>query len=205
MGQHHHPRTCLYCLRHDGGFRSVEHIVPESLGNTEKILPAGVVCDRCNHGALAHLDSVLVAFAPIAFMRLVHGIPTKRQTMPKVKFGNLEVQRDGDTIRIDERGKGAVNVGAEDALGRRFSVKVLGHKRLTPDYLRELSRSLYKILLGLVCLDHGDLAYSERFHELREIILGARSFHGYLLFWNQGGPDLGQVRISEGELFLVEI
>jgi hypothetical protein len=29
--------------------RSIEHIIPESLGNMTQILPPGVVCDGCNN------------------------------------------------------------------------------------------------------------------------------------------------------------
>lgn len=40
--------NCIFCdkLSHDS--RSVEHIVPESLGNKKFILPKGTVCDECN-------------------------------------------------------------------------------------------------------------------------------------------------------------
>ena len=37
---------CLFCRRGDGGWTSREHVIPESMGNTELILPPGVVCDR---------------------------------------------------------------------------------------------------------------------------------------------------------------
>src|ERR1700755_1925849 len=67
-------RGCLICRRSDGGFSSVEHILPESIGNTEKILPVGVVCDRCNHGPLSQIDRALGGFLPIEMMRTWHGI-----------------------------------------------------------------------------------------------------------------------------------
>src|SRR5688572_25775127 len=48
-----HPEGCLFCRRHDGGFLSEEHIFSEGLGNTDYVLPPGIVCDRCNSGPLA--------------------------------------------------------------------------------------------------------------------------------------------------------
>ncbi|MTI24549.1 HNH endonuclease [Fulvivirga kasyanovii] len=40
--------NCLFCP--DGkSFTAVEHIVPESMGNSHYILEKGVVCDACNN------------------------------------------------------------------------------------------------------------------------------------------------------------
>ncbi len=38
-------RRCLFCLEDSSSSVSVEHIVPESLGNTTILLPRGFVCD----------------------------------------------------------------------------------------------------------------------------------------------------------------
>jgi hypothetical protein len=40
--------NCIFCKVDSTGSCSVEHIIPESLGNTDYVLPPGVVCDRCN-------------------------------------------------------------------------------------------------------------------------------------------------------------
>lgn len=40
---------CIFCKSSSMGSTSEEHIVPESLGNTEHILPLGWVCDSCNN------------------------------------------------------------------------------------------------------------------------------------------------------------
>jgi hypothetical protein len=40
--------NCIFCKADSTGSCSVEHIIPESLGNTDHVLPPGVVCDRCN-------------------------------------------------------------------------------------------------------------------------------------------------------------
>ena len=36
---------CLFCKQSSTDTKSVEHVVPESLGNTKFILPLGYVCD----------------------------------------------------------------------------------------------------------------------------------------------------------------
>lgn len=65
------PR-CLYCLNNEENrtFRSVEHVFPESLGNTSIILEKGVVCDQCNNGILSQLDKTLLDFDPVALLRV---------------------------------------------------------------------------------------------------------------------------------------
>ena len=40
--------NCLFCKQNTDNSKSVEHIIPESLGNKEHILPRGLVCDNCN-------------------------------------------------------------------------------------------------------------------------------------------------------------
>ena len=39
---------CVFCKADSSQSRSVEHIIPESLGNTAHTLPRCVVCDQCN-------------------------------------------------------------------------------------------------------------------------------------------------------------
>lgn len=40
---------CIFCQNDSSESKSVEHIVPESLGNKTIILPKGFVCDKCNN------------------------------------------------------------------------------------------------------------------------------------------------------------
>lgn len=40
---------CLFCKEHSDLSISIEHIIPESLGNEDHILPPGWVCDLCNN------------------------------------------------------------------------------------------------------------------------------------------------------------
>ena len=40
---------CIFCHTDSSTSISVEHIIPESLGNKHHFLPKGYVCDECNH------------------------------------------------------------------------------------------------------------------------------------------------------------
>jgi HNH endonuclease len=39
----------------------VEHVIPESQGNTEHVLRPGVVCDKCNNHFSNHVEGSLLA------------------------------------------------------------------------------------------------------------------------------------------------
>jgi hypothetical protein len=40
---------CIFCKNDSSNSKSVEHIIPESLGNKSQILKKGIVCDGCNN------------------------------------------------------------------------------------------------------------------------------------------------------------
>ena len=40
---------CLFCKQDSSNAKSIEHVIPESLGNKKLILPLGYVCDKCNN------------------------------------------------------------------------------------------------------------------------------------------------------------
>lgn len=41
--------NCIFCKEESSNSRSIEHIIPESLGNKDHVLPPGIVCDKCNN------------------------------------------------------------------------------------------------------------------------------------------------------------
>jgi hypothetical protein len=41
--------NCIFCKEVSDTSFSVEHIIPESLGNKSHILENGIVCDKCNN------------------------------------------------------------------------------------------------------------------------------------------------------------
>lgn len=50
---------CIFC-RKGQSFKTVEHIIPESLGNVDHLLPKGVVCDACNNYFAVKVEKVLL-------------------------------------------------------------------------------------------------------------------------------------------------
>lgn len=78
---------CIWCKRSDRK-RSIEHIIPESLGcPPELILKRGEVCQKCNN-RLAHLDKAIVD--DFDFLIYMNSIPRKRGRPPEIRSrGNV--------------------------------------------------------------------------------------------------------------------
>ncbi len=173
---------CLYCLKSDKAvtFNSKEHVVPAGLGNQEIILEKGIVCDTCNNEVLSGLDSYLADFDPIKFMRSYYGVKTRKGEPVNYKNVAFEmIQKSPGELYIDasvSKGK-SFNFNQDS-----FSFNMRSNKKMTKKNVKLLARSLYKIALGIIYIDLGkEVAYSSRFDEVREIILGNRDFDGYLL------------------------
>src|SRR5215211_5978223 len=99
------PWRCIYCLATDVDFSSDEHIFGESLGNTEVILPKGLVCTPCNNRKLSQLDNYLCDFAPISVLRAVYVDRTKKGKAPRAHVGDISVTRtqDGHIKLVSQR------------------------------------------------------------------------------------------------------
>jgi hypothetical protein len=76
------PQQCIFCKSTSAAFTAVEHIVPESLGNTEHILPRGVVCDPCNNYFANKIEGPILASDFFRQARHRNGIPNKRKRIP---------------------------------------------------------------------------------------------------------------------------
>lgn len=60
---------CIFCKRNSNSSRSVEYIIPESLGNEEHVPPPGVVCDACNNSRSCSSKGKMDPSCPIVTMR----------------------------------------------------------------------------------------------------------------------------------------
>jgi hypothetical protein len=171
-------------------------VIPESLGNKGHggqppvVLPAGVVCDGCNHGRLSRLDETLVKHAPIALMRTLKGVTSKSGKLPEAKFGNA-------TLRMVERGRvrrvlfetPSRKAFVDDGQGR-IDLRMIDNRPMSPQYCRTLTRALYKMTLGFIYIDMPEVAVSELFDPVRRMILGLEEFHGHLVTRNRWHPSL---------------
>lgn len=165
---------CLLCRRRDVAFTGREHVIPESLGNIEKVLPAGVVCDRCNNQVCAPLDQALCSFMPIELMRTVLGIRSKSGRMPQVAFDNGMLRHDTPgEILLELAGRRWRSPDQRLADGRvqwSFTAKKRG---AAPDHLALVHRCLVKMALEFAWMDLGpEAAMGAAWERERRLVLG---------------------------------
>jgi hypothetical protein len=102
----------------------VEHIIPESLGNVDHVLPVGVVCDGCNHYFARKVERQILESPMFLRLRADMAIPNKRGRIP-IRAWAEEVDRPD----YRQMGRFLAKVGLE----------VLAFKTLSvPDWNKEL-------------------------------------------------------------------
>lgn len=76
---------CLFCNNNTDESKSVEHIIPESLGNIEHTLPRGLVCDGCNNYFSIKVEKVLLELPYFKNLRHRAQIKSKKGRVPNGK------------------------------------------------------------------------------------------------------------------------
>ncbi len=185
------PGRCLFCLQSDGGFETREHIFPESMGNTEKIIPPGVVCDRCNIGPLSRVDQALCDFPSVKMMRTLHGIKSKAGNVPDTKFARGVLRNEDGRIIVETsspKDHTTFRETARDGNHVTLQLQLGGGRLIRPVYASEVARALLKSALESLWVEHGDTMFEPRFDHIRDAVLGVpRS--GFLSFLVDGDPD----------------
>lgn len=126
---------CIFCKNFCSKDKSVEHIVPESLGNVSHILPAGAVCDRCNNYFSRKIEQPLMASPMFRLLRAAVGVPNKRGIIPSWQPGDGTSQPDYRLM-----GRFLAKVGLEVLALRTLSVPNWNEQLVAQAELDELRR-----------------------------------------------------------------
>lgn len=97
--------NCLFCKCASGNSKSVEHIIPESLGNKEHILPKGYVCDNCNNYFAVKIEGQLLRQKYFENLRYRNRIYNKKgRLIPNIGIigtSPVYVHLDDDGVHLD--------------------------------------------------------------------------------------------------------
>jgi hypothetical protein len=96
-------KQCIFCRGDATQSRSVEHIVPESLGNFEHTLPSGIVCDRCNNYFARKIEGPLLETDYFRHLRSMMAVPNKRGRIPPMS-GHISHSKIPINIGMDATG-----------------------------------------------------------------------------------------------------
>jgi len=64
--------------------KSVEHIIPESLGNKDIILNPGIVCDKCNNYLSREVEKPFLGHPSVRLLRSEKGLISKKGRHPLI-------------------------------------------------------------------------------------------------------------------------
>lgn len=76
---------CIFCEVDTSNSKSVEHIIPESLGNQKHVLPVGFVCDKCNNYFAIKVERPLLESPYFIQLRQRQGIVNKKGRLPAAR------------------------------------------------------------------------------------------------------------------------
>jgi HNH endonuclease len=73
---------CIFCKKNSENSKSVEHIIPESLGNKDHILDKGIVCDACNNYFALKIEKIVLDIPYFKSVRHRNLIESKKGIIP---------------------------------------------------------------------------------------------------------------------------
>jgi hypothetical protein len=73
---------CIFCKADSQSARSVEHILPESLGNIDHTLPVGAVCDWCNEYFGRKIEGPILESGIFRLLRADRRVENKEGRLP---------------------------------------------------------------------------------------------------------------------------
>jgi len=166
---------CLFCLS-EGPF-TVEHVIPESLGNDDLVLE-GQVCAGCNNH-FSKLEEFVLQKTPIAFWKTHLGIRSKRGKLPSIDLSHPKREKGvypsihpthDNSIGFTAHEDGSTSVDIDDL---SIINQIINDKRhefrfvITPKTLFILGRFLCKVGVELLCVSDQYLARKDRFDRAR--------------------------------------
>jgi hypothetical protein len=167
---------------------SVEHVIPESLGNTTMTLPVGIVCDPCNNYFARKVEQPFLSSPPVLALRAFQRVSNKRGRIPALDvLGPDGLQGQIHHVRGGPMPVLALDAG-RDAFARLFggrpraSLALVAPEALTPD--RMVARFVAKAALE-------SLAHRNRGHPVGlAALVGATHVEGLRRSARYGdGPD----------------
>lgn len=97
--------TCIFCHNDSSTSQSVEHIIPESLGNKHHLLPRGYVCDKCNGYFAKKVEQPLLSQPYFISLRFRNEIRNKKGHLIKEKLYLTSQEKPIDvTLQVTEEG-----------------------------------------------------------------------------------------------------
>lgn len=198
--------NCIFCHKESSTSKSVEHIIPESLGNKEHFLPKGYVCDECNHYFAIKIENELLSQPYFVSMRFRNEILTKKGKLVRQKMVFPGAMRNTDVV-MQTTENGIIASFDDDELYE--AIKAGKTSKMIEPYIPEpkypnkimsrfIAKCAYEYFLYNMGMEKYDLCVQELLCEESDILKDLREYarYGKGEFW-----QYNQRRIySEGDV-----
>lgn len=200
--------NCIFC--NSPNPKSVEHVIPESLGNDDLVL-VDEVCGACN-AAFSAVENYVLSKTPVAVWRTLLGIKTKKGKLPRVDLSQPAFDKgvwadrhawhdNGITFESHIDGSTSVDIADNSVLKGIMDGEKSGFRFVvTPKVLHLLGRFLAKIGIELLCTsDHYD-PRGDRFKDCRKYArYGSQNSLWPLFYFTEGSvSELAQISQEDG-------
>lgn len=187
-------QKCIFCQCEGEIFHTIEHIVPESLGNTEDILE-NAVCDKCQNYFGREIENYVLSKTPFGFWRTLAGTPSKKGKQPTFnptqkpsasgKTLDFHPYTDNGFIIHPMDGESTIEVEITDEAmfedimrGKKSSFKIV----MTPKMIIMIGRFLGKMGIEYWCKEFGDDIFRKDFDALRIYVRNGTTKHIWPIF-----------------------
>jgi hypothetical protein len=183
-------KQCLFCRKDSSDSKSVEHVIPESLGSYRVVLPKGVVCDSCNNYFALKVEKPLLEHSSFRNMRAWFQVPTKKGKLPSV-LGKIE----GTDIKINLKlnDNGHLKLALENSLARNslkelsldnnpflFPISITPPKELMSRFLAKMALEFFVFRFISMKVEISDIIENPHFDLIRKY---AR-YNSGVAFWS---------------------
>ncbi|WP_318349097.1 HNH endonuclease [Aquipluma nitroreducens] len=141
---------CIFCKNDSSSSKSVEHIIPESLGNKSHVLQKGIVCDCCNNYFATKIEKMVLEKPYFKNVRYRNFIETKKGRLvpdktlfPHKEGGWVDVWLDEKGIIFDSKDRHVIDLITEGKINKLIMPII--NQPEENDY--DISRFLGKIAL----------------------------------------------------------
>jgi hypothetical protein len=200
--------ACLFC-NNNSDFNTIEHIIPESLGNTDLVLE-GEVCDRCQK-LLGKIEKYVLSHTPIGFWRVLLTIKTKKGNFPFVDFSKPDSKgafpdshSDHDDITVKAHEDFTSELITNKSISEYMNQQGKGKLKyvITPKVIHEVGRFLGKIGLELICKQNRETARQSQFNEMRRYVKEGSLKELWPIFHSSNGKiqDLFTYTVDKSEI-----
>lgn len=189
---------CIFCKKDSSTSRSVEHIMPESIGNKKRILRAGIVCDTCNNYFARKVEEPVLSHHSMRNLKALYQIPNKRGKYPSLQgeIGGTDIavglrrDREGQLQIEAENGKDRDHLKAELEIGIQNGIFF---KIETDPPKREMSRFLCKMALETIA----EFCYEDK----DDNFIIESSFYDHIRTYARCGNNFLEWPYSQRQLF----